>query len=48
MPQAVCAGGVSDTDAIAALTLQAGAEIAARQPVQAVGIVPIDFNLNDR
>lgn len=34
-PQAACAGGVSDTDAIAALTLQAGAEIAAGQPVQA-------------
>lgn len=28
-PAAACAGGVSDTDAIAALTLQAGAEIAA-------------------
>ena len=37
-PQAACAGGVSDTDAIAALTLQAGAEIAAGQPVQAVAV----------
>ena len=37
-PAEICAGGVSDTDAITALTLKAGAEISRGQPVQAVAV----------